>query len=107
MKKEEQPKPILAPEPEWHKSTALRRLPDTMARAQAEADRYRQLAADQDALIDEIIDLKQKLNAMVRIANVVIKFVDPRRMKETFPEADQLVWNQLVRAGYGGDEVPE
>ena len=81
--------------------------PKTMLRAQAEADRYRQLAADQDALVDEIVDLKTKLNVMVRIANVLFTVAPNRFWKETFPEADQLVWNQLVAQGYGGDEVPE
>jgi hypothetical protein len=85
MKTEKQPKPMLHPE----------------------AERYRQLAADQDALIDEIIDLKRKLNTMVRIANILNGVLDPRKWKDTFDHADQLVWNQLVAQGYGGDEVPE
>jgi len=89
MKTEEQPKPILAPEP---------------ARAQA---KYIAANASENELIDEIIDLKEKLNAMVRIANILNGVLDLRRWKDTFPEADQLVWNQLVAQGYGGDEVPE
>jgi hypothetical protein len=78
---------------------------DTITRAKA--DCYRQFAADQDALVDEIIDLKRKLNTMVFIAHVLNSAANRRQMKDTFPEADQLVWNQLVAQGYGGEEVPE
>jgi len=73
---------------------------DTMARAQAEADRYRQLAADQDVLIDEIIDLQQKLNAMVRLGEHSASYAYPQQ------NADEDLHADLVRAGYG-DEVPE
>jgi len=83
------------------KTTALRSLTDTMARAQAEADRYRQLAADQDALVDEIVDLKTKLNAMVRLADYSASCKYPQQ------EADEDLHTELVIAGYGGDEVPE
>jgi hypothetical protein len=69
--------------------------------------KYIEVNASENALIDEIIDLKRKLNAMVRIANILNGVLDPRRWKDTFPEADQLVWNQLVAQGYGGEEVPE
>jgi hypothetical protein len=89
MKTEEQPKPALAPEPAWHKA------------------KYIAVNASENALIDEIIDLKRKLNTMVRIANVLFPVAPNRRWKDTFPEADQLVWNQLVAQGFGGDEVPE
>ena len=89
MKTEEQP------------TLASRSFTDTMARAQAEADRYRQLAADQDEMIDEIIDLKQKLNAMVRLGEHSASCKYPQQ------EADGDLHEELVRAGYGGDEVPE
>ena len=72
-----------------------------MTRAQAEADRYRQLVADQDALIDEIIDLKQKLNAMVRLADYSASYAYPQQQQ------DEDLHEQLVAQGYGGDEVPE
>jgi len=89
MKTEEQPQ------------TAPRSFTDTMVRAQAEADRYRQLAADQDALVDEIIDLKTKLNAMVRLADYSASCKYPQQ------EEDEDLHTELVIAGYGGDEVPE
>lgn len=69
--------------------------------------KYLAANASENQLIDEIIDLKEKLNSMVRIANVLNGAVDPRRWKDLFPEAEQLVWNQLVAQGYGGEEVPE
>jgi len=75
--------------------------PKTMLRAQSEADRYRQLAADQDKLIDEIIDLKRQLNAMVRLGEHSASCNYPQQ------EADGELHEQLVQAGYGGDEVPE
>jgi len=92
MKTEEQPQ------------TAPRSFTDTMARAQAEADRYRQLAADQDALVDEIIDLKQKLNAMVRlIYKLGLNYGNcyPRQ------QSDDDLHTELLEDGYGGDEVHE
>jgi len=89
MKTEEQPQ------------TAPRSFIDTMARAQAEADRYRQLAADQDALVDEIVLLKRQLNAMVRLGEHSASYNYPQQ------EADEDLHDELVRAGYGGDEVPE
>jgi hypothetical protein len=89
MKTEEQPK------------TAPRSFTDTMARAQAEADQPPQLVADQDKLIDEIIDLKQKLNAMVRLGQHSASYCYPQQ------KADEDLHSELSRAGYGGDEVPE
>ena len=89
MKTEEQP------------TLASRSFTDTMARAQAEADRYRQLAADQDALVDEIVDLKTKLNAMVRLGQHSASYAYPQQQQ------DEDLHEQFVAQGYGGDEVPE
>ena len=74
-----------------------------MARAQAEADRYRQLAADQDALVDEIVDLKTKLNVMVRLCKSI--YINEGAGKASPDDLD--LWDDLEKAGYGGDEVPE
>jgi hypothetical protein len=59
-----------------------------------------QLIADQDKLIDEIIDLKQKLNAMVRLADYSASWKYPQQ------EADEDLQTELVAQGYGGEEVP-
>ena len=91
MKTEEQP------------TLASRSFTDTMARAQAEADRYRQLAADQDALVDEIVDLKTKLNVMVRLCKSI--YINEGAGKASPDDLD--LWDDLEKAGYGGDEVPE
>ena len=85
---------------EEHPKTAPRSFTETMARAQAEADQPRQLVADQDELIDEIIDLKRKLNAMVRLADYSASCKYPQQ------EEDEDLHTDLVQAGYGGDEVP-
>jgi hypothetical protein len=69
--------------------------------------KYLAANASENELVDEIIDLKRKLNTMVRIANILNGVLDPRKWRDTFPEADQFLWNQLVAQGYGGDEVPE
>ena len=66
-----------------------------------EAERYRQFAADQDALVDEIIDLKQKLNAMVRLGQHSASYCYPQQ------KADEDLHERLEKEGYGGDEVPE
>ena len=89
MKTEEQPK------------TAPRSFTDTMLRP--EAERYRQLAADQDTLVDEIVDLKTKLNAMVRLCQSI--YMNEGAGKALPDDLD--LWDDLEKQGYGGDEVPE
>jgi len=65
--------------------------------------KYLEVNASENALIDEIIDLKRKLNAMVRLCQSIY-------MNEgagTALEDDLQLWDDLGFQGYGGDEVPE
>jgi hypothetical protein len=62
-----------------------------------------QLVADQDALIDEIIDLKRKLNTMVRLCKSI--YINEGAGKASPDDLD--IWDDLEKQGYGGDEVPE
>jgi ClpP class serine protease len=71
------------PTEEWHKA------------------KYLAVNASENELIDEIIDLKQKLNAMVRLGQHSASYCYPQQ------EADEDLHTELARAGYGGDEVPE
>jgi len=63
--------------------------------------KYIEVNASENELIDEIIDLKRKLNAMVRLGEHSASYNYPQQ------EADEDLHTELVRAGYGGDEVPE
>jgi ClpP class serine protease len=71
------------PSEEWHKA------------------KYIEAKASENELIDEIIDLKRQLNAMVRLADYSASCKYPQQ------EADEDLHTELVIAGYGGDEVPE
>lgn len=90
MKTEEQPK------------TDSRSFTDTMLRAQAEA-KYLAVNASENELIDEIIDLKRKLNAMVRLCKSI--YINEGAGKASPDDLD--LWDDLEKEGYGGDEVPE
>jgi hypothetical protein len=64
--------------------------------------KYLAVNASENELIDEIIDLKRKLNTMVRMlvdVDVTLDFVSYR--------ADYELFKYLRSLGYGGDEVPE
>jgi len=74
---------FFAAEPPWHRA------------------KYIEANASKNELIDEIIDLKRKLNAMVRLGEHSASYNYPQQ------EADEDLHTELVRAGYGGDEVPE
>jgi len=63
--------------------------------------KYLAANASENQLIDEIIDLKRKLNTMVRLAD------NSASCKYSQQEEDEDLHTELVRAGYGGDEVPE
>jgi hypothetical protein len=63
--------------------------------------KYLAVNASENALIDEIIDLKRKLNTMVRLADNSASCKYPQQ------EEDEDLHTELVIAGYGGDEVPE
>lgn len=62
--------------------------------------KYLAANASENELIDEIIDLKRKLNAMVRLGQHSASCRYPQQ------KADEDLHTDLVQAGYGGDEVP-